>query len=70
MKEGAAIYADECSACHAPKGSGIPGLFPALSGAPAVQRRDPTSLIHVVVEGARSVATDEAPTAPAMPGFA
>jgi mono/diheme cytochrome c family protein len=70
MKTGAAIYADECSACHTPRGTGIPGLFPALAGAPAVQSIDPASAIHVVLTGARSVATAAAPTAPAMPAFA
>jgi mono/diheme cytochrome c family protein len=70
MKTGAAIYADECTACHTPRGTGIPGLFPALAGAPAVQSVDPTSAIRVVLTGARSVATAAAPTAPAMPGFA
>ncbi len=69
MKIGAAIYGDECSACHTPKGTGIAGLFPALSGSPAVQSVEPTSLIHVVLRGARSVATDGAPTGPAMPPF-
>ena len=70
MKIGAAIYADECSACHTPRGTGIPGLFPALAGAPAVQSVDPASAIHVVLTGARSVSTAAAPTAPAMPAFA
>ncbi len=69
MREGAAIYADECSACHAPKGQGVDGLFPALDAAPSVQSRDATSLIRVVLRGARSVATDPAPTGPAMPAF-
>ena len=50
--------------------AGIPGLFPALAGAPGVQSVDPTSAIRVVLAGTRSVATDAAPTAPAMPGFA
>jgi mono/diheme cytochrome c family protein len=70
MKVGAAIYADECSACHTPKGTGIAELFPALAEAPSVQSTDPTSLIRVVLRGARSVATNEAPTGPAMPSFA
>jgi mono/diheme cytochrome c family protein len=70
MKLGAAIYADECSACHTPNGTGIAGLFPALAGAPSVQSTDPTSMIRVVLAGARSVATESAPTAPAMPAFA
>ena len=31
--------------------------------------REPTTLIRVVLQGAQSVATDEEPTAPAMPAF-
>jgi mono/diheme cytochrome c family protein len=69
MQAGAAIYADECSACHTPAGSGIEGLFPTLAGAPAVQSREPASLLHVVLVGSRSVGTAAAPTAPAMPPF-
>ncbi|HEV2673259.1 MAG TPA: c-type cytochrome [Aliidongia sp.] len=70
MTAGAAIYADECSACHASTGTGVPGLFPALAGASGVQSSDPASLLHVVLRGTRSVATETAPTAPAMPSFA
>lgn len=70
MKTGAQIYADECSGCHMPNGKGAAGLFPALSGSPVVQQTDPTSLLHVVLRGARSVGTKPAPTAPAMPQFA
>jgi mono/diheme cytochrome c family protein len=69
MKTGAAIYADECSACHTPKGEGVNGLIPALAGSPSVQSVEPTSLLHVILRGTRSVATDGAPTAPAMPPF-
>jgi mono/diheme cytochrome c family protein len=70
MTAGAQIYADECSGCHTTNGKGLAGIFPALSGSPAVQQTDPTSLLHVVLRGARSVGTDTAPTAPAMPAFA
>lgn len=69
MKIGEKIYADECSGCHMPNGKGIAGLFPSLNGSPAVQQSDPTTLMRVVLRGARSVGTDEAPTAPAMPEF-
>jgi mono/diheme cytochrome c family protein len=69
MKAGAKIYADECSGCHAPSGKGVQGLFPALDGSHEVQQSDPTSLLHVVLRGARSVSTKEAPTASAMPEF-
>jgi mono/diheme cytochrome c family protein len=70
MRQGQAIYLDQCSACHAIGGAGIVGLFPRLSGAPLVQQAQATSLIHVVLAGSRGVATDWAPTAPAMPSFA
>jgi mono/diheme cytochrome c family protein len=70
VKMGAAIYADECSACHTPRGAGVANLFPALAGSPAVQSTDPTSAIRVVLAGTQSVATDNAPTAPSMPAFA
>jgi mono/diheme cytochrome c family protein len=70
MARGKVIYADECSACHAPQGSGQPNLFPRLAGSPAVQSHDITSLARVVLAGTRSVATPRALTAPAMPGFA
>jgi mono/diheme cytochrome c family protein len=69
MKIGAAIYRDECSACHTPSGRGIDGMFPSLAGSPAVQSADPTSLIHIVLKGSRSVATAGAPTATGMPPF-
>ncbi|HUN42535.1 MAG TPA: cytochrome c [Acetobacteraceae bacterium] len=69
MQAGAAIYTDECAACHTEQGSGVARLFPTLKGSPLVQSAEPTSLIHVVLEGSRAVATDAAPTAPAMPPF-
>jgi mono/diheme cytochrome c family protein len=69
MQAGAAIYTDECAACHTQDGAGIARLFPTLKGSPLVQSAEPTSLTHVVLEGSRAVATDAAPTAPAMPPF-
>jgi mono/diheme cytochrome c family protein len=69
MKSGAQIYADECSGCHAPNGKGTPALFPSLNGSTVVQQTDPTTLLHVVLRGALSVGTKQAPTAPAMPEF-
>jgi mono/diheme cytochrome c family protein len=69
MKNGGAIYAVQCAACHAPDGSGVDGLFPMLKGSAVVQSTDPVSILHVVLRGARSAATDPAPTAAAMPSF-
>jgi len=70
MQRGQAIYDQQCAACHTAAGEGIIGLFPRLSGAPLVQQPQVTSLIRVVLEGSRAVATDGAPTGPAMPSFA
>jgi mono/diheme cytochrome c family protein len=70
MQQGQAIYNNQCAACHTVGGEGIVGLFSRLSGAPLVQQAQATSLIRVVLEGSRAVATDEAPTGPAMPSFA
>lgn len=69
MQAGEAIYRDSCAACHRIDGSGIPTLFPALKGSSGVQSREPTSLVRVVLDGAKSVATDKAPTGPAMPSY-
>jgi mono/diheme cytochrome c family protein len=70
VQQGEAIYNDRCAACHTMPGVGIVGLFPRLAGAPLVQQSQATSLIRVVLDGSRAVATDGAPTGPAMPSFA
>jgi mono/diheme cytochrome c family protein len=70
MQQGQEIYNNQCAACHTAGGDGIVGLFPRLSGSPLVQQSQATSLIRVVLEGSRAVATDGAPTGPAMPSFA
>ena len=70
MQQGQAIYNNRCAACHTVAGVGIVALFPRLSGAPLVQQSQATSLIRGVLEGSRAVATDAAPTGPAMPSFA
>lgn len=69
MVAGEAIYLDNCAACHAASGEGVPRLFPALKGTGSVQSEDPTTLIRVILRGTRAVATDAAPTGPAMPAF-
>jgi mono/diheme cytochrome c family protein len=70
MQQGRTIYNNQCAACHTAGGAGIVGLFPRLSGAPLVQQSQATSLIRLVLAGSRAVATDGAPTGPAMPSFA
>jgi mono/diheme cytochrome c family protein len=70
MVAGQAIYRDQCSACHALEGKGVSQLFPALADAPSVRAPDPSSLIRVVLRGARSVSTGKEPTGPGMPSYA
>jgi mono/diheme cytochrome c family protein len=69
MKAGAAIYKDSCAVCHRDSGKGEVHLFPSLAGSALVQSDDPTTLVRLVLQGSRAVATAAAPTGPAMPGF-
>jgi mono/diheme cytochrome c family protein len=69
MVAGAAIYGDVCSACHKGDGTGVSYLIPNLAASSSVASREPTSILRVVLDGAPSVATDEEPTGPGMPGF-
>lgn len=70
MKRGEAIYIDSCAACHTAAGVGAEGLFPRLAGSPLVRADDPTTLIRMVLQGSRGVATQSYPTGPAMPPLA
>jgi len=70
MAAGGAIYQDLCSSCHAADGKGVPNMFPNLSEAATVSSRDPTTVLHVILQGAQTVATDREPTGPSMPAFA
>ncbi|KVR78978.1 c-type cytochrome [Burkholderia vietnamiensis] len=68
-KPGAAVYRDNCMACHRSDGHGYTRVFPALAGNPVVQGDDPTSLIHVVLEGSALQGTHTAPSTFTMPPF-
>jgi mono/diheme cytochrome c family protein len=70
MKAGQAIYHDQCSACHQLDGKGVSNLFPSLADSSQVRSDDPTTMIRIVLQGARSVATAGEPTGPGMPSFA
>ncbi|MEX0295807.1 c-type cytochrome [Pseudomonas putida] len=68
-KPGAAVYIDNCAACHRTDGQGYTRVFPALAGNPVVQTADATSLIHVVLDGGTVPATHTAPSNLTMPAF-
>jgi mono/diheme cytochrome c family protein len=69
MLAGGHVFADECAACHTSAGTGEPDLIPSLQASPVVNAADPATLMHVVLNGGRGVATAAAPTASAMPAF-
>jgi len=66
-KPGAQVYLANCDVCHAANGKGYAQAFPALAGNPVVQGEDPTSLINIVLGGARRPVTAGAPSALVMP---
>jgi mono/diheme cytochrome c family protein len=68
-KSGEAIYLDQCAACHRSTGEGVPGYFPPLKGSANAQQHDPTTVLRLILEGARSVPTDLRPTPLSMPAF-
>jgi cbb3-type cytochrome c oxidase subunit III len=69
MDAGKAIFSDSCAACHQADGKGVPRMFPPLAHNANVQSADATSLIRVIVKGARTVPTEARPTAVSMPAF-
>ena len=69
MTAGAAIYFDNCSACHVGDGRGVPRFFAPLAGSGKANHQDPTTVIRVILEGARAVPTNTQPTPLTMPAF-
>jgi mono/diheme cytochrome c family protein len=69
MIAGAAVYRDQCSACHGLDGKGVAELFPSVANSAMVRSDDPTTSIRIVLRGARSVGTNAQPTAPGMPSY-
>jgi mono/diheme cytochrome c family protein len=64
------IYDASCSACHKSSGEGVPFMFSPLKGSANVQSSDPTTVIRMVLGGARTQVTDEEPTPSTMPSYA
>jgi mono/diheme cytochrome c family protein len=66
---GGRIFMDSCSACHRLSGGGASRAFPSLAGNSSVLTPDPSSLIAVILNGARLPSTAGAPSGLAMPPF-
>jgi mono/diheme cytochrome c family protein len=69
MRIGEAIFVDTCSACHTRAGTGIEHVFPRLAGNVITEQDDPTTLVRIILTGARAASTNAFPTAPAMPSL-
>lgn len=69
MNAGAAIYFDNCAACHHADGSGEPYMFARLDGSNKVQADDPTTVIRIILEGAQAIPTDAHPFPLGMPAY-
>jgi mono/diheme cytochrome c family protein len=70
MKAGAAIYRDNCQACHGANGQGESIIFPPFTGNPIISQNSSDTLVRVVLAGTQSADTPGAPTQSAMPSFA
>jgi mono/diheme cytochrome c family protein len=69
MAAGKAIYVDSCSACHRSDGNGVPHMFPPLAKNGNVQSDDPTTVVRMILQGARTAVTDQRPTPSSMPAY-
>jgi mono/diheme cytochrome c family protein len=49
-EDGASLFAENCAACHQPRGEGVAGAYPALAGNRFVQG-DPKGPAYVVTHG-------------------
>jgi mono/diheme cytochrome c family protein len=68
-QRGAALYVDNCAACHRTDGKGYQEVFPALAGNSAVLSPDAHNLIAIILNGHRLPATATRPSTFTMPAF-
>jgi alcohol dehydrogenase (quinone), cytochrome c subunit len=66
---GAQLYDDNCAACHHTDGRGATRALPAIAGNSSVLAADPTSIIHLILQGSQLPGTAAAPSPLGMPGF-
>jgi mono/diheme cytochrome c family protein len=70
MKRGAAVFSDACTSCHMEEGLGQARFFPPLRANAVAQQTDPTGVLHIILAGDRTAATDSRPSPLSMPAFA
>lgn len=69
-RPGSGLYDSFCVKCHKQTGKGESGKFPKLAGNSSVLAENPTSLIHLLLEGSKTAQTREGPKPREMPAFA
>jgi len=70
QQRGEAIYFDNCASCHEADLSGVEYFFAPLDKSNKVAAEDPSTVIRLILEGARAQPTENAPTPLSMPSFA
>ncbi len=63
-------YLQFCVDCHRINGNGVPNVFPPLMGNATLQSEDPSTLIQIMLRGARTAQTAAHARVWYMPGFA
>jgi mono/diheme cytochrome c family protein len=69
MRHGQAVFIANCSSCHSEPGAGTPRDYPNLAGDTLIVGRSPETVTRIVLEGAQSAGTTNAPVSYSMPGF-
>jgi mono/diheme cytochrome c family protein len=69
LAAGSSIFFDNCAACHAADGSGVPGIFAPLRESNMLGAEDPTTVVRIVLEGAMAIPTEAHPGPLGMPAF-
>jgi mono/diheme cytochrome c family protein len=69
MSDGERIYRGACVACHELDGSGAPRIYPPLPGNANLQSANPASTLHIILDGAQTVTTPQAPNSGSMPSY-
>ena len=69
MTLGKVVFESQCAACHISNGMGVRQMIPTLSHNAQVNANDPSSLLHVVLQGTEGPVTDGNPTGAGMPRF-
>ncbi|HWG05853.1 MAG TPA: cytochrome c [Beijerinckiaceae bacterium] len=67
-RPGAATYARQCASCHGSDGRGVNGA-PALAGSPILLDPDPSSIIHIILDGRTHLEVQDISDPDWMPQF-